>query len=91
MPFTATADSPSLKTRPRNSGVYRQARELQLLLLDSARDDETTPSALAQVARAFADLEELKLRLKMKGPPKPVDPVVRKPVKQSDAGQFTES
>jgi hypothetical protein len=53
--------------------VYSQAKELQQLLMESARSKETTPSALAQVARAFSDLEELKLRLRMKPAPKPVD------------------
>ena len=81
--IAASLDSPdsfpakSPKTRPKRSGVYFQAQELQGLLLQSARDTETTPSALAQVARAFADLEELKLRLRMKPAPKPIDVSVK--------------
>lgn len=67
----------SPKTRPMNNGVYSQAKELQSLLMQSARDEETTPSALAQVARAFADLEELKLRIRMKPAPKPIDVTVK--------------
>lgn len=39
----------------------------------AANSEEITPAALAQVARAWSDLEERKRILRMKPAPKPVD------------------
>jgi hypothetical protein len=52
---------------------YHSALELQKLILATARKDSTTPSALAQLARAWSDLEERKRIMKMKPKPKDVD------------------
>lgn len=62
--------------------------------MTSAKEEETTPSALAQVARAFAVLEELKLRIRMKPAPKPVDVAaldLAKRKRQAPAKGFTET
>ena len=81
----------SPKTRPHNTGVYSQLKELQAILMDAAKSEEITPSALAQVTRAFTDAEEMKLRIRMKPAPKPVDvsTVGRKPSPTS--ASFTET
>lgn len=71
MPETLTTGSP--KTRPQRSNAHIQAKRLQTLLLADAENPETKASVRAQIARAFKELEELKLRLRMKGPPKAVD------------------
>jgi hypothetical protein len=52
---------------------FDYAVELQGLLMNDARKEDLTASARSQVARAFVELEELKLRLKMKPAPKPID------------------
>ena len=52
---------------------YHQAVELQAILMDAARNEETTQASLAQVARAWSELEERKRILKMKPKPKDVD------------------
>lgn len=65
------ANSP--KTRPIHARAFTQARELQELLMIAANDSEITPAALAQVARAWSELEERKRVLKMKPAPKPID------------------
>lgn len=72
----------SPKTRPIHARAFTQARELQELLMDAANSEEITPAALAQVARAWSELEERKRVLKMKPAPKPIDVSVVKPKRQ---------
>ena len=68
-------DSPTLspKTRPIHSTAYRDAKELQRLLMHDARDPGLKPITRAALARAFCELEETKRKLKMKPLPKAVD------------------
>ena len=63
----------SPKTRPVHPKAFAQAKELQQLLMDAAREPECTGPALAQVARAWSELEERKRIIKMKPAPKPID------------------
>ena len=63
----------SPNTRPKVSKAYSQARELQTLIMDKARDPEVKGAVLSGLARAYKELEELKLRLRMKPAPKPID------------------
>lgn len=63
----------SPKTRPMRSSMYGEARELQMLLLNDARDASLKPFVRSQLARAYKELAELRLRLQGKGPPKAVD------------------
>jgi hypothetical protein len=65
------ANSP--KSRPMRCSAYAQARELQELLMGKARDPEVKGAVLSGISRAFKELEELKLRLRMKPAPKAVD------------------
>ena len=58
----------AFKSRP-----YHKALELQELVLAAAKKETTTPSALAQLARAWAVLEEQKRILRMKPKPKDID------------------
>ena len=52
---------------------FRQAVELQHLILNDARKEDLKPVARATIARAFCELEETKRKLKMRPLPKPVD------------------
>lgn len=60
-------------TRPNKPKAAFQAIELQDLLMSDARSGEVTPAVRAQLARAWVDLQEMRLRLAMKPAPKPVD------------------
>lgn len=73
-------------TRP-----YRQAVELQQLLLRDARSSELKPVARAALARAFVELEECKRKLRMRPLPKSVDVSKLGRSKQSTEPVFTES
>jgi len=53
--------------------VYKQALDLQRLLVADSQKPKCTPRERCLLARAFKELEELKLRLRMKPAPKPVD------------------
>ena len=66
------------RMKPGRRGALAQILDLQRVLFESALDPGTTPSARAQVARAWCDLEERKRILRMKPKPKDmdVDPVV---------------
>lgn len=64
---------PSPKTRPKRSSSLAQLFAIQQSLFKSTQDSEIADSALAQVARAWSELEQLKLRIKMKPAPKPID------------------
>ena len=46
---------------------------MQNLIMDRSRDVELKPTVLAQLARAFKELEELKRKIRMKPDPRPVD------------------
>ncbi len=52
---------------------YHNAVELQRLVLGKARDPECKGAVLSSLARAFKELEELKLRMRMKPAPKAID------------------
>ena len=60
-------DNSSRKERPKY-----QAIELQSLLMQDARNPETTPAARAQLARAWRDLQEQVMELDGIGKPRPV-------------------
>ncbi len=81
------ANSPTEKPPPQHKGTFPQplpkghppyqtplqeARELQRLLMKDARSPETGPMSRAQIARAWAELEERKRILRMKPKPKDV-------------------
>lgn len=61
------------------STAYSNAKELQRLILNDARDPELKPVARAAIARAFCELENLKLRIKMKPLPGSLRPTSAKP------------
>lgn len=63
----------SPKTRPQRAKPVTQAIVLQQLLYDAAHKTEVAPAALAQVARAWCELEDTKRDIQMKPRPKPVD------------------
>ena len=53
--------------------AYRTANKLQHLLVSRANDPECSASALAQVTRAWNELEDRKRILKMQPKPKDLD------------------
>ena len=61
------------KSRPKCSTAFSQAVAMQRMLLADALKPETPPRERAQVARAWAELEERKRILRMKPKPKDVD------------------
>jgi hypothetical protein len=68
---TGFVNSP--KTRPQRAKPVIQAIKLQDILFKIAHSGEITPAALAQVARAWCELEDTKRDIQMKPRPKPVD------------------
>lgn len=72
---------------------YRDAVAIQTLIANDAKDEECDPKTRCLLARAYKELEELKLRLKMKPAPKPVDvSKLQKPNRRSQPSQsFEES
>lgn len=73
------------------SKPYHDAVALQRLTMEAANDPELKPGLLAGVVRAFVELEMLKLRLKMKPAPKPIDTTkLAKPAKKQAQQDFTE-
>lgn len=68
-------DVPTLspKTRPNKPKASVHALELQRLLMTKAREEDVPGSVLAQISRAWVDLQEMRLRLAMKPAPKPID------------------
>lgn len=62
---------------PRASTSKMQAIELQKLLMEDARNEEKG-AVRAQIARAWVDVQEMRLRLAMKAPPKPIDTLLLK-------------
>jgi len=82
------------KKRPHYKQAYIDALEIQQLVVDDAKNEECTRKERCMLARAFKELEELKLRLRMKGPPKPVDPAEldrAKAKRNAPAQGFTEA
>jgi hypothetical protein len=57
----------------RYSKPYHDAVALQRLTVSNAKDPNVKPALLCGLARAFVELEMLKLRIKMKPAPKPID------------------
>jgi hypothetical protein len=76
----------SLKTRPIRAKAAAYAIELQDLLMNDARDGEVTASVRAQIARAWVDLQEMRLRLAMKPAPKPIDTTQLQPRQRKSPG-----
>lgn len=66
------------------STARQQAVELQELLMADART-ETKGVVRAQIARAWVDLQEMRLRLAMKPAPKPIDVSTLKRKRQKPA------
>lgn len=63
----------SPKTRPQKPKASVDCLELQRLMMDDARKETVAPAVRAQIARAWVDLQEMRLRLAMKPAPKPID------------------
>ena len=57
---------------------FNSAIILQELIMKAAKAENTAPSALAQLARAWSELEERKRIIKMKPLPKAIDVTPRK-------------
>lgn len=75
------------KTRPKRSEAFRNALELQRLLMDDARQSDVKPLIRAGIARAFCELEETKRKLRMRPLPKAVDVTqLKKQRKAVDSG-----
>lgn len=55
------------------SQPYKDAVEIQRLIAKDARKDDCDAKVRCLLARAFKELEELKLRLRMKPAPRPID------------------
>lgn len=74
------------------SPVYKQALAMQRLTHKQAVAPDTEPSTLCELAKTFISLEMLKLRLRMKPAPKPID-TTKIPVKPTTkpAESFSES
>ena len=61
------------RIRPGRRNALKQLLDIQRRLYETSQDRKVTASALAQVARAWSELEERKRILRMKPAPKPVD------------------
>lgn len=86
MPVVDCAPS---KKRPHHKQAYIDALAIQQLVVKDAKSDGCTPRERCLLARAFKELEELKLRLKMKPAPKPID--VSAPIRRPKASaEFVE-
>ena len=53
--------------------AYKNAVAAQRVAMERILKAETSDKTIAQLMRAFVDLEMLKLRLRMKPAPKPID------------------
>lgn len=74
------------------SAAYRDALAIQRLVARDAKSEEVGPKERCLLARAFKELEELKLRLRMKPAPKPVDVTkIIKPRGSARGDRFTET
>lgn len=82
----------SPKTRPQRAKPVTQAYALQDILFVAAHSEDITPSALAQVARAWCELEDTKRDIQMKPRPKPVDvaELARSKHRKQPRSSFTE-
>ena len=69
---------PAIRKRAHRANMDKEARNLQLLVLKDADDPELKPFIRAQLARAYRELGEFRLRLQGKGPPKAVDYSVKR-------------
>jgi len=70
---------------PRKSPEYYEASRLQRDALRTALLEDTTPSAKAQLMRAWSELAQMKRVILGLGAPKPV-PAVNEPVKPASQG-----
>lgn len=82
METTIERRPPSRKGHAKRPAAFTQAIELQRLAMDAAHHPKTSPSALAQLMRAWSELEERKRIIRMKPAPKPID-VTAKPKRQA--------
>lgn len=76
--------------RGKRANMYAESREIQLLVLQDAKDESLKPFIRAQLARAYRELGEFRLRLQGKGPPKAVDYAAKKPRTKAAKG-FSET
>ena len=75
--------------RTHRNSVLKELRELQTLAKSDCDNPETTPTARAQLMRAYVCLEQQRNVLRMRPAPKPIDVAPRKPRQsrqQSHAG-----
>ena len=77
--------------RQLTSVPFETAVELQTLIVSAAKNGETSASALAQLARAWSELEDRKRIIKMKPLPKPIDVTERKARSVPNSASFTET
>lgn len=73
------------------SEPYHGAVEIQRLILSDARNPDLKPVARAAIARAYADLEEMKRKLKMKPLPGSLRPTSAKPQRRPKSNDFEPS
>lgn len=64
---------PSPATRPKRAKAISQLHDIQKKLYDASQKDEVKDAVLAQLARAWCELEDTKRVIQMKPAPKPVD------------------
>lgn len=79
----------SPKTRPVQSRAATEIKELQRLMMADARAGARN-NVLPQLARAYVDCQEMRLRLAMKPAPKPID-VSLKPRKSRKSQDYADS
>lgn len=72
MPFDSV-QATHAAAQPRQRTPYQQAVDLQRIIMAKSQADDVAGSVLAQLARAWSELEERKRVLKMKPAPKPID------------------
>ena len=72
------------------SRPYRDAVKIQQLMLGDAEKPDTKPLHRAALARAYADLEEMKRKIRMKPLSKAVDVIKLKKYRQRQGPAFEE-
>lgn len=80
---------PPIVTHLKYSQPYKDSVEMQRLLIADARARDCEPRLRCLIARAYKELEELKLRLRMKPAPKPIDTTLV--AKRSNKGMLSQS
>lgn len=74
------------RNRPKHSRSFSDAKELQQLLMNAARNPDIKPVVLAALSRSYCELEECKRKLRMRPLPKAIDVSDKRKPKQSSSG-----